>query len=237
MILKGTLLFLLISFSARAAEVIELPKEELAQESVLPVFDNVPMVKNRNIVTEGRFELGGFYGMALTEPIANVSKFAGALYYHLNEDHALGLLYIKNSTGQSDYAKQLNSGFKLDFSRAPHPEYATMLDYNYKMLYGKMSITKKMVLNLSLFATAAIGQIKYVHKSYPAAALGVGQKFYLGKQVAFRLDLRLYGHQAPIPFKTGSPGILETSAKPEYSDFQDRMAFTNNLEAGLSFLF
>jgi outer membrane beta-barrel protein len=237
MIKRITAIFFFGLNSAFAAEVIELPPEELAQESVLPVFENAPMVKNRHILTKGRFELGGFYGMALTEPIANVSKFGAALYYHFNEDHVLGVLYSKNSTGQSDYAKQLNGSFSLDFSRAPFPEYSLMADYNYKMLYGKMSLTKTTVLNLSLFASAAAGTVKYVHKSYPALAFGVGQKFYLGKQWALRMDLRLYAHQAPVPFKTGNPGILNSSARPEYTDFQDRMTYTNNMEAGFSYLF
>lgn len=228
-----------LSSVALAAEVIELPKEELAKESVLPVFDNPTMVKSRNIVTEGRFEAGGFYGMALTEPIANVSKFGFAAYYHTSEDHAFGVFFTKNSTGESDYAKQLYSKYRLDFSRAPAPDYSLMGDYNLKMFYGKMSLSKTSVVNLSLFATGALGIVKYVHKSYPAVAMGLGQKFYFSRQWALRFDLRLYAHTAPIPFLSGSPGIKDDStvAKPSYNDFQERMTYTTNMDIGVSYLF
>ncbi len=225
------------SGTAFAAEVVELPKEELAQESVLPVFDNPTSVKNRAVVTQGHVELGGYYGMALTEPIANVSKLGASLYYHMSEDNAFGITYSKNFSGQSTYANQLDSQYHLDFTRAPAPEYSLMGDYNLKMFYGKMSLSKSVVLNLSLFATASLGTIKYVHKSYPAAALGVGEKFYLNRQWALRFDLQLYGHQAPIPFLSGSPGILQTSATPSYSDFQERMTYTTNMNLGVSYLF
>lgn len=46
-----TLIFLLFSNPLLAAK-IQFPDEELAQESVLPVFDDSQAVKNRNVVTE-----------------------------------------------------------------------------------------------------------------------------------------------------------------------------------------
>jgi outer membrane beta-barrel protein len=228
---------ILIGMTARAAEVIELPPEELAQESVLPVFENAPMVKNRAIVTAQKIEADVFYGMALTEPIANVSKIGLGVYYHLNEDHVLGLVYTKNSTGLSDYAKQLNAKYTLDFSRVPYPVSTLLLDYNYQAFYGKMSITKETVVHLSLFGSAAIGQVQYIHKSYPAVALGIGQKFYFTKQLSLRMDLRIYAHQAPIPFVAGDPGIRSGTEVPSYSDFSERMTYTNNMETGLSYIF
>ena len=94
--LKGLSLFLaalLLQRVAFAAEVVELPTEELAQESVYPVFDKPVSVKNRNVNTAGKYEIGGYYGNALTEPIFNVSKFGIVGYYHWSEDHAIGLFF------------------------------------------------------------------------------------------------------------------------------------------------
>ncbi len=237
MLLKIVAALIIASGTALASEVVELPKEELAQESVLPIFDNPTSVKNRSVVTQGHVEFGGYYGMALTEPIANVSKLGAAVYYHTSEHHGFGLIYSKNFAGQSSYANQLNSKYNLDFTRAPAPEYALMADYNLKMFYGKMSLSKSLVLNLSLFGTAALGTVKYAHKSYPAAAVGVGEKFYLNHQWALRVDLRLYAHQAPIPFLSGNPGILASNSKPSFNDFQERMTYTTNMDFGVSYLF
>lgn len=221
---------------ASASEVIELPQEELAKESVLPVFDRPVSVKNRNIVTEGRIDLNLFYGMALSEPIYNVSRFGLSGYYHTSEDHAFGLLFSQNSSGLSQYANQLKDQFNLDFGRAPRPESTLMGDWNLKMYYGKMSLTKNTVLNLSLYTTVGAGIVKYVHKSYPAIAPGLGQKFYLGKHFALRFDMRLFMHQAPIPFLDNAlkPG---TDPVPSFDRFEERLTFTTMLDAGLTYLF
>lgn len=239
MYLAGFLILFLFTpiASAETKEVIELPKEELAQESVLPVFENSPMVKNRNMTTEGRSEFGGFFGMALTEPISNVTRLGFSYYYHTTEENAWGVLFAKNSGGLSDYAKQLGSQYPLDFSRAPMSDSTLMLDYNYKMLYGKMSLTKTNIINLSLYTSFAAGMVKYVHKSFPAVAAGIGQKIYFGKAWAFRTDLRMYIHNAPIPFLAGNPGVSTGSAVPPYDLFSERLTFTTSLELGMSYFF
>lgn len=243
-VLLSALIFasaLLLNRTAFADEVVDLPQEELARESVYPLFDKPTSVKNRNVVTAGRVDADVFYGMALTEPIANVSKLGLAAYYNFNEDHALGLMYAKNSSGLSSYAKQLHNQFGLDFNRAPKPDSTLMLDWNIKAFYGKMSITKSTVLNLSLYGTVAAGMVKYASKSYPAVALGLGQKFYFTNQFALRCDLRLYAHQAPIPFLDGALHDGSNGATPDpvpnENQFKERMTYTTNLDIGLSYLF
>ncbi len=231
---------LLLNRLAFAADVIELPPEELAQESVLPVFDKVVAVKNRSIVTDGKIDVDVFYGYAMTEPIANVSKVGFGLYYNFNEDHALGLLYANNMAGTSDYAKQIEKQFSLDFGRAPMPKNVVMADYNLKVFYGKLSLSKSLVFNTILYGSASGGVIQYDHKPYPAGAIGLGQKFFFTKHWAFRFDMRLYAHEGPIPFLGGSklrnplPGGTQ---KPTYDEFQDRLMFNTNLDVGLSYLF
>lgn len=234
---KAALIIVLALMLHRAAfaEVVNLPTEELAQESVLPVFDKPVSVKNRNVVTAGRFEVDGFYGYAMTEPIANVSKLGLGIYYNTSEAHAWGLLIAKNFAGLSSYADQLDQQFGLDFSRAPSPEMTIMGDYNLKAFYGKMSLTKSLVFNTLLYGSASVGAVKFVHKTYPAVAVGIGQKFYFTKQWALRFDLRLYANQAPIPFLNGA--LKPSDPKPDYNDFQERLTYTTNLDVGLSYLF
>ncbi len=233
----------LLQKTAFADDVIEVPQDELAQESVYPLFDRPTSVKNRNVVSAGHFDANIFYGLALTEPIANVSKLGLSVYYNLTEDHSLGFLYEKNLAGLSSYANQLHQEYGLDFSRAPKPVSTMMVDYNLKAYYGKMSMTKSTVLNLSLFGSLAAGMVQYQQKSYPAIALGLGQKFFFTNHFAFRADLRLYVHQAPIPFldhalrdgtgtKPGGPDPVPTSGQ-----FQERLTYTTNLDAGFSYLF
>lgn len=220
-----------------ASNMIDLPDEELARESVTPTFDKNPSTKNRNIVTEGKVDLNLYYGTALTEPIANVSKIGLSGYYHTSEHSAWGLMLNKNSTGLSTYAEQLRNTYNLDFTKAPAPDMTAMLDYNHKAFYGKMSITKKTVINLHLFGTLSAGVVKYVHKTYPAVAFGAGQKLYFSKSWAFRFDFRVFMHQAPIPFLKDKLKSTSSGYPPSFSDFSERLTTTSVLDLGISYLF
>lgn len=226
---------LLLHKAAFAAEKINLPPEELAQESVLPIFDKPVSVKNRTIVTDQRFEADVFYGYAMTEAIANVSKIGLGIYYNTSEKSAWGVLFAKNFSGLSSYASQLDSQYGLKFERAPAPEMTAMLDYNLKAFYGKMSITKSWVINTILYGSGSLGAVKYVHKTYPAAAIGLGQKFYFTKNWSLRVDFRLYANQSPVPFLKGHMKDGETV--PSYDDFQDKFQTSTTLDVGLSYLF
>lgn len=242
-IILGSVL-VLVSQWAIAADPIDVPVEELAQESVYPVFDKPTSVKSRNVVTEGKVDFGVFYGLALTEPIYSVNKFGLNINYHLSEDNSLGILYSKNSTGLSTYAKALEEQYSLDFTRAPYPTDTLMLDWNIKAFYGKMSFTKQGVINTTLYGSLASGMVKYIHKSYPAIAVGLGTRFYFTNSFSLKADLRLYAHQAPIPFMTDTDPSSNTNASlkkgdrvPEYSAFDERITYTTNLDVGFNFLF
>jgi outer membrane beta-barrel protein len=231
---------LLLQQVAWSAESVDLPREELAQESVLPIFDKPVSIKSRNINTTGRFDMNIFYGLAMTEPIGNVSKLGLGIYYNFNEDHALGLLYAKNSTGLSTYAEQLHSQFGTDFNRAPQQQSTTLIDYNIKAFYGKMSITKSVVFNTSLYGILSFGAVQYEHKSFQTMAIGFGQKFYFTNNFSLRADLRLFANQAPSPFldgalKDGSKGPADPV--PTASQFKERMTYSTNLDVGFSYLF
>lgn len=233
-------LALLLNRVAFAAEVVELPPEELARESVLPIFDKTVVVKNRSVVTADRFDVDLFYGYAMTEPIANVSKIGLGLYYNFTEDHALGLFITSNMDGTSDYAKQIEHQFSLNFDRAPMPKNTAMFDYNLKVFYGKLSLSKSVVFNTILFGSASAGMVQYEHKTYPAVAVGLGQKFFFSRNLAFRFDMRLYANQGPIPFLGGGKlrdPIPTGVTRPSFDEFQERLIFTTNLDVGLSYLF
>jgi outer membrane beta-barrel protein len=236
-------IILLLSSLAHAAEEVEVPSDELAKESVLPVFDNVISVKNRNVSTEGRFDAGLFGGLALTEPIANTTKIGLEINYHMNENHSLGLMFTSNSTGLSKDAQGLKNDFGLDFNRAPKPLNSLMLDYGYSPFYGKMSVTKDGVMNTTIYGTGSIGVVKYEHKSYPAISIGIGERFYFTHRLSLKADLKIFAHQAPIPFKSGAlrdgsagSGFV-TDPVPALDSFQERLTYTTNLQIGFNYLF
>lgn len=220
----------------QAAQSLELPDDELAKESVLPVFEKPGMVRSRNVVTKSRYELGLYYGWLMTEPIFDTSRLGAALYYHSNEDTAWGGVFFAHSTGLSTYAKQLKGpNFGLDFDRAPKPLYSISLDYNKKLFYGKMSVSKTTAINTHLQGLLGVGITQYENnKNYFSLSGGVGYKFYFTNNLSFRTDLRLLIHQAPTPFKRGA---LTSPTDPGFGVFDDRIHYTNTLDVGMNYLF
>lgn len=234
LLIVGTIL--IFSRVAYTAEEVNVPRDELAQESVYPIFDNPVSVKNRNVQDTETVDIGFYGGAAITEPIYNTMKLGLAVNYHFNEAHSLGLMYGKNSVGLSKDAQGLKNDFGLDFGRAPAPEYSLMADYNYKMYYGKLSVTKNGVVNTSIYFSGGAGITKYQHKSYPTLSVGVGERFYLTNHFAFKVDLRVQGNTAPVPFQANAlrEGI---DPIPTYESFSERFTLTTNLELGLNYLF
>lgn len=221
LIFVGALFFHRVSF---AKEIINLPPEELAKESVLPVYRKSVTVKNRNVETAGRFEVQAFYGYAMTEPIFNVSKLGLGAYYNFDEEYSLGFLYYQNLAGLSDYARQAESEVPAignRFQIAYKPTSTMLIDYNLKVFYGKLSVSKSTVINSLLYVTAAGGMTQYENAGYPVVAGGIGQKFFFNPSLALRFDLRLLAHNAPIPVDRE----------------KERLHFLTVMDIGLSYLF
>ncbi len=227
---------LVISSTSQAADEISVPQDELAQESVYPVFDSVVSVRNRNVQDSETFDIGLFGGSAITEPIYSTTKFGLSVNYHFSIAHSLGIIFTKNSVGLSKDAQGLKDDFGLDFTRAPAPDNSIYADYNYKMYYGKLSVTKTGVVNTSIYVSGGAGITKYTHKSYPGISFGVGERFYFTNHIALKVDLRVLAGSAPSPFQSGAlrDGI---DPVPAFDSFTDKFNLATNLEVGLNYLF
>ena len=230
------LLVLVETVPARAAETIDFPQDELAQESVLPKFDRPDSVKRRNVATEGKFEFGGYYGWNILEPIQNQSKIGFNLGYHWSEESALVLNYAHWMSGlNAQYTDGLaESPNSLDFSRAPKLKYSLFGHYEWKIFYGKISFTKAGVVNLSTYPIFGAGVTAYEHKTYPGVDFGIGQKFYFGKSFALRADFKLQYSQKPSPFLKGK--MKFSDPLPEPGDFGNKWDLGTMLDVGVSFL-
>ncbi len=226
----------LLMSGASHAEVIDFPQEELAQESVLPKFDRPESVKKRNVVTANRFELGGYYGWNIVEPIQNQSKFGLNLGYHWSEESAFMLNYSQWSGGLNKlYTDGLaESPNNLDFSRAPKLKYSVFAHYEWNIFYGKISLTKQGVMNLTTYPIFGLGMTAYEHKNYPGVDAGIGQKFYFGKRMALRADLKFQYSEKPSPFLKGK--MKPTDPSPNATDFKDKWEFGTILDIGFTFL-
>ncbi|MBX7231196.1 MAG: outer membrane beta-barrel domain-containing protein [Bdellovibrionales bacterium] len=232
------LIVLLGSLGAQA-EVIEFPEEELASETVLPVFDKVRSVLNRNVQTTGHFEVGGGGGLSLNEPFYNPYHFTGLATYHFTDQHAVNLVGTFYMSGLNSYGEQLKKGEGLrggqtfDPSKAPTPQWMVLGSYQFTAYYGKLSLSKQNIMNIALFGMVGAGVIQTGGISNPVLNLGLGQNFYFTPRLAARFDLRLLVYSGP----DATTVQLDTAgARPSESAFDKALFFSTDLSLGLVYL-
>lgn len=204
--------FLLTSGSVWAAsKAIELPEEELARDTALPMFDVTKVVRNRYVKTKGRFEVSGGIGFNMTEALYNEVSFDLGLGYNFTETHAANLFVFMFQDGLSSNGKDLQVGKGLggsvvfDADLAPRPEMAYLADYQFTAWYGKVSVTKKAVMNLSLYGLLGVNSVDFGDSNAFGFHLGFGQKFYIGKSFAIRYDIRTLFYTGPDPANELNP--------------------------------
>lgn len=245
-----SLLILFSGFNALAV-TIEFPEDELARESVLPLFENAVAVKSRKVPTEKRFELGLAAGFAMNEPFFNTSRFGGHIAYNFNETHGVvvaGQFYTQglNNNGQTLANTDLNNGAGTTFIRmnfAPQSQYHLLLNYQITPYYGKISVFKDFVMNLSLYGLAGIGTVDIGGEAAPAFNLGIGQKFYFSKKWGIRADLGMLAYQGINYFlaKGGGTSPLQdtgnnVNAAVPVSAFEREMNYDLHLSIALIIL-
>ena len=217
-----------------AQEEVELPPEELSKESVSARFDNTVTVRSRNIRLAGKFETGAYFGWNFNEAIANQGQYGLNLGYHWSETSSLILNYSFLAPGlNTQYSSALNAQ-GLDFTRAPAPQSAAWLNYEWDIFYGKISLTKQWVTNISIYPLGGLGMTTYSNKSYYGLDGGLGGKFYFNPTWAIRLDFKLQYSGQPSPFQAN---ILKTLPAPSPNAFNDQYSFGVILDVGLVAVF
>ena len=184
---------------------IRFPDEELASESVLPLIDPPQMVLNRNVSLKYRVELGAGAGFGLDEPFYFPFYGVGQLAFNLTEVHAVSVtgtyfFPLRSSSGRAlNQGKGLEaSGKKLDPLKAPYPQMMTFLNYQYTPYYGKISLAKNWVLNLSIYGFVGPGLLVFKDNDQTFVGnFGIGQKLYINKWLGIRADLGFYGYYGP----------------------------------------
>lgn len=235
------ILELVLGLSVSQADQITFPEEELAAESVLPVFEKPTTVLNRNILTQGRFELGLGGGLALNDAFNNPLNYGLTASYHFNEIHAVQLLGSFYADGLSTYGRQLQrgeglSGDRFDPSYAPSPNSLFLANYQLTAFYGKISLTKKTVANLTLHGLLGAGVVQMDGISPVTLNVGFGQKFYFTKWLALRVDLSMLIFQGPDATSRRLNDQDSGFTAPTAADFENKIFFNRQMNAYLVFL-
>mgnify|MGYP001570189927 CR=1 FL=1 len=239
--MNNIVFFVLISlisfFQTAKAEVVEIPEEELSKETVLQKFDFPENVKNRSVVTDKKFEIGGYFGWNISEPIYGQGKMGANIGYHFSETVAIILNYAKLSSGlNTQYTDGLEKEHFLDFRRAPKLLDSTYFHYEWLLYYGKINFSKQMIANTTLYPIFGIGQTRYESRSYKGLDAGIGLKLYFQKNFGCRADFKLQYSESPSPFLSGRMRTSPLDPTPEPTEFHSRWTVNSILDFGFMFL-
>ncbi len=246
---KKTLLaaaVLMASTAVHAEVKITFPEEELATESTLPVFEDRVAVKNRKVVHKGKFEINLMGGMVASEPIYDPISYGLSLSYHFNNTKGIHIMAVMFSDGLSGSGESLRdgnvisdsgatSGQTFDALRAPHKEYMLAVHYQYTAYYGKISLARDKIMNLSLSGLLGGGFYSMQGLTAPTVNMGVSQRLYFNSRVALRFDLLFSIFNGP---DITSAGTLPTNGQPgpDAGAFDKKIQFDTNVYMGLSVL-
>jgi len=244
--LKAMLLTTFFVQAANADVKIKFPEEELATESVLPVFEDDTAVKNRKVKHAGRFELNLMGGMVTSEPLYNPFNFGGSLTYHFDNTNAVHIMAAVFLGGLNSNGEALRNGdvfladgstgqIKFDASEAPNKEFLIAAHYQYTAYYGKISLPGDFVMNLTLSALVGGGAYFMGDFIAPAANVGISQRFYFNSHFALRFDILVSAFNGPDITSAG-PLNPDDSVVPDADDFDSALQIDSNLFLGLSFL-
>jgi outer membrane beta-barrel protein len=232
---------ILSSQSAWSEDPIQFAEEELARESVYPVFDETNAVLRRRVVTAKALELNIFGGAAFNDPFFNPLSFGGGVGYHFSEIHGAQLLGGLLTNTPSQYVDPLRVASDQNYKFAPAPKYYFLGVYEFTPFYGKLSITKETVCNLALNFSGGAGAYAIGTEVLPTLVLGFGQKFFFGPGWGLNIDLKTLTFNGPDAASrdlrpsppASSPG---TNATPANSQFTSRIQTHFLLNVGLLFL-
>lgn len=249
--LCSTVLVSTLAHNESFAKQIKLSEDELSTEAVMPVFDEKIVIKNRRVSHASKVELGVFGGNVLSEAIFDPMTFGASLAYHFDNTHGFFATFGMYQDKLSGNGERLKNGDTeevagetkyFDASRAPKKEFMVAGHYQYSAYYGKVSLTKETVMNLSLYGLLGAGAYMIGGEVAPLINVGVGQRFYFTKNVALRLDLILSSYYGPdITSTFGTDNSLDdppTPAQPavDASAFDKKMLFDTQINFGLTVL-
>ena len=175
------------------------------------------LVLGRNVTLSKRLEGGVSVSFGLDEPFYFPVYITGLLAFYISEVHGVSLTRqpgfppLKEAPFGVDglgwdglklkYPKQPKVE-PIDVWKVPYPQMMGFLNYQYTPFYGKISVAKKIVTNLSIYGFAGPGIIMFSEGTVkPAGNMGVGLKIYFNRWLALRGGLRFYSYYGPAPAK------------------------------------
>jgi len=193
--------------TASAAFGFDLDPSEIRGKSSK---EPVTVLQNRYFLKQYRPEVGFSVGMIMDEAYLDTQTYGVRAGLFMSEWLGFAVQMLKTAVSDSDDRKALNglhykpldnnSGDATnangeEVTVSPDPEVNaihSMTDFNAiaAPFYGKLNLMNKAIVYTDLYVTAGISRIETDQGDKNGMALGIGERFYVGKSWSVRIDFR-----------------------------------------------
>jgi outer membrane beta-barrel protein len=193
-------------FSASAAFGFDLDPSEIRGKSSK---EPVTVLQNRYFLKQYRPEVGFSVGMIMDEAYLDTQTYGVRAGLFVNEWLGFEVQSLKTAVSDSDDRKALNrlkyrpitgggdatDAGGEDVTVSPDPEVNaihSMTDFNAiaAPFYGKLNLMNKAIIYTDLYVTAGMTRLETDQGDKNGMALGIGERFYIGKAWSVRIDFR-----------------------------------------------
>jgi outer membrane beta-barrel protein len=184
---------MLSSPSANAAD--ERVKESRADKKAKEAGDRGPKtVAVQNRLHTMRHEYSAWIGSLPMDAFTKGVTFTGAYTLHFSD-------LLAWEVAEFTYSLPVDTRLQDELNNLPQPvgptpfevvQYYGTSNIVFKPVYGKFALLNRSLIYEEMFLEAGAGYGKLTITGRPAVDLGAGMRFYSGRLVSFRLDVRDY---------------------------------------------
>ncbi len=209
---------------AEAVDVEKIKTKYWAQgeESKLGV------VQNRVYSKANKFQIGLLFSESISDPFLSIGNYGGSVGYNFNEYLGINAMAWQYKVKASNALNTLRDGGKQANTVEPKLFYG--VEGTGSFLYGKLSLLGSAIVYYDMHVSLGSGFTKTENdpKSF-TPTVGLGQRFYIGKLLALRMDYRVLSYQETVKEKEIITKIGEIQGT--------RRNYTHNLSLQIDFMF
>lgn len=231
---------------AQAQEATDAQAEQINVDAIKEKYwargdeSELGVVQNRLYSKENKFEIGAFTGFVSNDPFLSITSLGGSVGYHFTETLGLHIIGWKPRVGPSAAFKGFQQVIQ-DTGGVPavpstnEPRYYAGAEGSASILYGKLSLVGKAIIYYDFHLLGAVGVTGTESGRSITPSAGLGQKVFLSKHAAFRVDYRAMRYKETLLKKQASADL---AAPPTIGQpIGDRINWTHSITLGFEFLF
>jgi outer membrane beta-barrel protein len=177
----------------------------LALPGVAHAYTDGPVVRPQLYSSNDKFEISPTVGYVSNDPYNRIIIPGAMVDIHFGERSAIDIHGGYGLYSGKQLLSQVNQKIGHDPDVVSRPKFFLTGNYMWTPIYGKINAFGEVVLHYDLFVLAgagvtsdeieitnAAGVSTFTTKVFPATDFSLGQRFYLSRRIALRVELRPY---------------------------------------------